>query len=113
MESAIAQQLPHFRRYGNRSGHSGVAGYALVGTGIAVQFVDGAIYLYDRDCPGSLHVARMKGLAREGNGLATYISRRVGRRYAARLDAGTAAAATGHDRHRIGRQEIRQKTAFR
>ena len=108
MESAIGQQLPHFRRYANQSGHSGVAGYALVGTGIAVQFIDGAIYLYDRDCPGPMHVSRMKGLAREGSGLATYISRRVGRRYAARLDADMATAATDRGRH-----EIRQKTAFR
>jgi hypothetical protein len=105
MEPAIGQQLPHFHRYANHSGHSGVAGYALVGTGIAVRFIDGAVYLYDRDCPGQLHVARMKSLAREGSGLATYISRRVGRRYAARLDAD---AAIGRIRH-----EIRQKTAFR
>lgn len=107
METAARQPLPQFRRYGNLGGHSGVVSYAALGTGIAVRFVDGAIYLYDRDCPGPMHVARMKALAREGKGLATYISRRVGRRYAARLDADTAAASLG--RH----YETRQKTAFR
>lgn len=109
MEPAIGQQLPHFRRYANASGHSGIAGYALVGTGIAVRFIDGAIYLYDRDCPGQLHVARMKALASAGSGLATYISRRVGRRYAARLDSSAEFEAFAQRR----RHEIRQKTAFR
>jgi hypothetical protein len=107
METANPRAQPLFRRYGNRDGHSGVASYALVGTGIAVRFVDGAIYLYDHDCPGPAHVARMKALARDGRGLATYISRRVGRRYAARLDADTASMLAGR------LQATRQKTAFR
>ncbi len=104
-------QGPLFRRYGNRDGHSGVVSYAMVDGGIAVRFVDGAVYLYDGDCPGPMHVARMKALARGGRGLATYISRRVGRRYTARLDPSEASklpAPTG------GRpQATRQNTAFR
>lgn len=111
---------PLFHRYGNRSGHSGVAGYALVGEGIAVKFSNGAVYLYDRGCPGRMHVARMTQLAREGSGLATYISRRVGQRYATRLDEGT----PDHARHRAhardagaraeaGQSSTRQNTAFR
>lgn len=107
METVNAPALPIFRRYANVGGHSGVAGYAMVDSGIAVQFVDGAVYLYDRDCPGPLHVARMKALARAGSGLATYISRRIGRRYSARLDRAAANAAMG------GHQATRQKTAFR
>ena len=93
MDTARGQALPLFHRYGNRSGRSGVLGYALVGNGIAVRFVDGAIYLYDRDCPGPAHVRRMKQLAREGAGLSTYISRRVGQRYATRLDADASESA--------------------
>jgi hypothetical protein len=107
MATAIPQAQPLFRRYGNRDGHSGVVAYALVGTGIAVRFVDGAIYLYDRDCPGPMHVARMKALAQDGRGLATYISRRVGRRYTARLDADAASMLAGR------LQATRQNTALR
>lgn len=119
--------LPLFHRYGNHSGRSGVAGYAMVGNGIAVRFVDGAIYLYDRDCPGAVHVQRMKQLARDGAGLSTYISRRVGQRYATRLDenASPAALQSAYDtrrRKRVGRdgigrddaaQSTRQNTALR
>lgn len=93
MDTVHERALPLFHRYGNRSGRSGVAGYALVGNGIAVRFIDGAIYLYDRDCPGPAHVQRMKQLARDGNGLSTYISRRVGHRYTTRLDEDASPAA--------------------
>jgi hypothetical protein len=120
--------LPPFHRYGNQTGRSGVAGYALVGNGIAVRFVDGSVYLYDRDCPGPLHVSRMKQLAREGAGLSTYISRRVGQRYATRLDTSISpsALARAQDtrRRRVHRasttdgeeraqSSTRQNTAFR
>ena len=97
-----------FQRYGNRSGGSGVAGYALTDGGIAVKFTNGAVYLYDRGCPGRMHVTRMKQLAREGNGLATYISRRVGQRYARRLDEGAPWPARSH-----AQSSTRQNTAFR
>jgi hypothetical protein len=101
-----------FHRYGNRSGGSGVAGYALVDEGIAVKFGNGAVYVYDRGCPGKMHVARMKQLAREGAGLATYISRRVGHRYAQRLADG----ADLRERTRPGSNDqsvTRQNTALR
>jgi len=104
------QPRPLFHRYGNRSGHSGVAGYALVDEGIAIKFSNGAVYLYDRGCPGRAHVARMKQLAREGEGLATYISRRVGQRYARRLES--SAAATRHARPHA-QSSTRQNTALR
>jgi hypothetical protein len=110
---------PLFHRYGNRSGHSGVAGYALVGEGIAVKFSNGAIYLYDRGCPGRMHVSRMTQLAREGSGLATSSSRRVGQRYAARLDegapgrAGSRAHGAAGTRTDARQSSTRQNTAFR
>lgn len=128
MDTVHDRALPLFHRYGNRSGRSGVAGYAMMGNGIAVRFADGAIYLYDRDCPGPAHVQRMKQLAREGAGLSTYISRRVGHRYATRLDedASPAALSGAFDTRRRKRaaedasasqtgaaQSTRQNTALR
>ena len=85
MEAATATRMPPFRRYRNQEGNSGVVAYALLPDAIAVQFVDGRVYLYNHDCPGRRHVSRMKAIAREGQGLSTYISRHVGNRFAARL----------------------------
>lgn len=116
---AAPRELPRllFHRYGNRSGGSGVAGYAFLQDGIAVRFTNGATYLYDVTCPGRQHVARMKQLARAGDGLATYISRRVGQRYAARLDADTDASpvrrGTRHAARPSPQSSTRQNTAFR
>jgi hypothetical protein len=116
MGTATRQEArPLFHRYGNRSGQSGVAGYALVDDGIAVRFSNGAIYLYDRTCPGRMHVARMKQLAREGEGLATYISRRVGQRYARRLEGAVEhpRRARSHARPDAPQSSTRQNTALR
>ncbi|MCD9032216.1 hypothetical protein LDO32_10825 [Luteimonas sp. Y-2-2-4F] len=77
--------LPPLRRYADRSGRSGVAAYALLPDGLLVRFVDGGLYLYDAVRPGARHVAQMRRLAGEGEGLATYISRHVGTNYRARL----------------------------
>jgi len=107
MEDTAGHPQLAFRRYGNLDGRSGVVAYAPFGSGIAVRFTDGDVYLYDRDCPGPAHVARMKALARDGRGLATYISRRVGRRYSARLDAGETSRILERG------QSTRQNTAFR
>lgn len=85
MEAATAPRMPPLHRYRNCSGHSGVAAYAILPEAIAVEFRDGAIYLYSHDCPGRRHVGRMKTLARGGSGLSSYISRHVGRRFIARL----------------------------
>lgn len=73
------------QRYANRSGGSGVVAYAMGPRGIAVEFVDGAIYVYDVDRPGAWHVAQMKRLARAGRGLSTYISQQVRDNFARRL----------------------------
>lgn len=87
MEAATALRMPPFHRYRNQSGHSGVVAYALMPDAIAVEFIDGRAYLYSHACPGRRHVSRMKVIAREGRGLATYISRHVGNRFAARLNS--------------------------
>ena len=73
------------QRYANRSGHSGVAGFAARSDGLLVEFNDGKLYFYSFDVPGRRHVERMKALAEDGAGLSTYISRHVGRRFAARI----------------------------
>jgi len=117
MEAAIATTMPSFHRYRNQNGHSGVVAYAILPDAVAVQFLDGTVYLYNHDCPGRRHVGRMKALAREGRGLATYISRHVGNRFSARLEHaelrnfrqhGTTPNLPGADQ-----SSTRQNTAFR
>jgi hypothetical protein len=119
MEAATATAMPSFHRYRDQTGHSGVVAYAILADAIAVQFLDGTVYLYNHDCPGRRHVGRMKALAREGRGLSTYISRHVGNRFSARLEhaelrdfrqrgiTGARAQPGG------GASSTRQNTAFR
>jgi len=85
-----------------------VVAYALMPDAIAVQFNDGRVYLYSHDCPGRRHVSRMKAIAREGQGLATYISRHVGNRFAARLGRDEIEPPMRRDQ-----SSTRQNTAFR
>jgi len=85
MNATLAPAGLHLRRYRNESGRSGVAAYADFPDALAVEFGDGHVYLYNYDCPGRFHVEHMKSLAHEGRRLSTYISRHVGKRYAARL----------------------------
>jgi hypothetical protein len=73
------------QRYANRDGESGVVAYATGPAGIAVQFVDGSIYVYDTERPGPRHVAGMKRRAKAGSGLATYINQYVRGNYAKKL----------------------------
>lgn len=73
------------KRYANRDGGSGVVAYAVGPAGIAVQFVDGSVYVYDHDRPGKAVVAEMKRLAAAGRGLSTYISQVVRDNYANKL----------------------------
>lgn len=77
--------LPPLEPYANRSGDSGVTGYALVGDALVVGFTGGDCYLYDAVRPGPAHVHRMQERALAGRGLGTYISRHVRDRYRARL----------------------------
>ena len=85
MNANLAPAGLHLCRYRTESGRSGVSAYADLPDGLAVEFGDGHVYLYNYDCPGRFHVEHMKALASEGARLSTYISRHVGKRYAARL----------------------------
>ena len=85
METATNIGVPALHRYPDHSQRSGVVAYASRRDGITVEFVDGRIYLYTYAVPGRRHVERMKSLAAEGSGLSSYISRHVGKRFAARL----------------------------
>ena len=69
-------------RYENVSGQSGVVAYEIGPGHIAVEFVDGWVYLYTARSTGAADVAEMQRLARSGSGLSTYISRFVKERYA-------------------------------
>ena len=70
METATDIRLPALHRYPDA---------------ITVEFVDGRVYLYNYEVPGQRHVERMKSLAAAGHGLSSYISRHIGKRFAARL----------------------------
>lgn len=63
--------------YKNLHGNSGVTGYEIGDDYIKVQFDYDAVYLYTIKSTGKKHIAKMKQLAREGNGLSTYISQYV------------------------------------
>ena len=69
------------KAYRNLSGRSGVTAYELGEGRIAVEFVDGARYLYTQRSAGKQHIARMQRLAQAGRGLSSYISRYVREAY--------------------------------
>jgi len=71
--------------YRNLSGRSGVRAYQPGPGAIAVEFVDGSVYLYTQASAGAAAIARMLELAQAGRGLSTYISRHVQDRYAEQL----------------------------
>jgi hypothetical protein len=62
------------QKYRNVSGDSGVVAYAIHDEAIVIRFVNGSTYRYTRSSAGAKHLAAMKELARNGSGLATYIS---------------------------------------
>jgi len=63
--------------YGNLHGNSGVTSYEIGDSWICVTFRGGASYLYTYDSAGEENIEEMKGLAENGRGLATFISRNV------------------------------------
>ena len=73
------------QRYPDKSGRSGIEAFEVGKNYIIVEYKDGDRYLYSYEEPGKTDVEAMKELAREGIGLATYISQYVGKRYAAKL----------------------------
>lgn len=72
------------QRYLNRSGESGILAYEIGDDSIVIRFETGT-YLYNYDKPGEGHVEQMKRLAKEGRGLATYVSRHVRENFAAKV----------------------------
>ena len=71
--------------YRNLNGDSGVAAYEMAPEAIVVRFRGGATYLYTYAVTGRREVEEMKARALAGRGLSTFISTRVGKRYARRV----------------------------
>lgn len=65
------------QHYKNIAGNSGVRAYDIGPDFIKVKFISGEVYTYSYTKAGKIHVERMKGLAQNGKGLASYISRNV------------------------------------
>ena len=72
-------------RYRNLSGDSGVEASAIEAQAITIRFRGGATYRYTHATTGREEVETMKDLALTGRGLSTYISTRVGKRYARKV----------------------------
>lgn len=62
------------KRYGNRSGKSGVVAYELRPGAIVIAFVGGEKYEYTQASAGLDGVATMQRLAVAGEGLSTFVS---------------------------------------
>lgn len=69
-------------RYKNLGGNSGVVAYEIGSDFIRVQFSDGSIYLYTYASAGSHNIEHMKQLARNGQGLNSFINTIVRKAYA-------------------------------
>jgi len=68
-------------QYRNLTGNSGVKSYEIGADYITIEFNDGAIYRYTHASAGKENVERMKGLARAGQGLSTFVSTTVSKLY--------------------------------
>jgi hypothetical protein len=71
--------------YRDINGDSGVHSYEIKDGSIIVHFERGGSYLYTNVKPGAMHVAEMKRLAENGDGLNAYINKFVRENYAAKL----------------------------
>jgi len=74
--------MEHYRNLG---GYSGVAAYEIGDDYIKVRFLDGSIYLYNHQSTGRDDIEHMKKLAQNGQGLNSFITRVVKKRYAAKI----------------------------
>jgi hypothetical protein len=72
--------------YKNQNGNSGVVAYEIGADSIKVQFSDGSTYLYTYKKSGKRNVEKMKKLALAGEGLSSFISSVVHKRYATKLE---------------------------
>ena len=64
---------------------SSISGYDIGHDFIVVYFNDGSAYLYNNQVTGANNVERMKILARNGEGLNSYINRYVKKIYAQKI----------------------------
>lgn len=71
-------------QYKNLGGDSGVVGFEIEHDSITVLFRDGWTYVYNYQCTGNQDVERMKVLAVAGQGLNSFISRFIKKRYASK-----------------------------
>ena len=71
--------------YKNLNGNSGIKAYALLPDGIKIEFADGSIYLYNITSNGERAIDVMKGLAKKGIGLTTYINQEIRSNFAQKI----------------------------
>ncbi|WP_348268911.1 hypothetical protein P8936_07000 [Edaphobacter paludis] len=71
--------------YKNLSGTSGVVAFEAGDDHINIEFEGKQRYRYDYTIPGKKEVETMKSLAKRSKGLATFISKNVRERFAAKL----------------------------
>ena len=62
------------KRYGNKHGNSGIAAYEVGPDFIRIRFTSGCVYLYTYESAYEEDIEEMKELAKEGVGLARFIS---------------------------------------
>lgn len=72
-------------RYKNLNGNSGVVAYEIGEDSIAVEFLEGHVYLYTTVSAGAANIAEMQRLAPTGRGLSSFIARVVRDRCAEKL----------------------------
>ncbi len=61
-------------QYRNIAGSSGVTAYEIGDDYITIEFSDGSVYRYTYASAGKENVEHMKGLARAGQGLYTFLN---------------------------------------
>lgn len=71
--------------YAQLAGDTGIVAYATGPDSIAIEFRDGARYLYTADSSGGDNVQRMKQLAARGIGLTTFVNQHVRQAYERKL----------------------------
>jgi hypothetical protein len=64
---------------------SGVRAYEIGSDSIIIQFKDGSKYLYTSLTPGRQEIEHMARLAKAGEGLNSYITKTIKRRYARKI----------------------------
>lgn len=71
--------------YKNLGGDSGIDSYNVGADRIIITFTTGASYEYTYHSAGVDHIENMKSLAKQGQGLNSYINKYVKKRYSRKL----------------------------